>query len=281
MMLRVLIKLLQMLVLSVSSFALAQPADVPVKEAGPEEWAAYEALLAEPWSVVFTENGEGDWKDRWMLDGLKAEVRSHRQGLFYQAGPIADDHASHAVLWTRPVFSSPVRVEFDYVRTDTVNRGVSILYLQASGTGVPPYERDIAAWADRREVPFMSTYFDHMHLLHVSFAAYDLVDPALPDYVRARRYPRSLAEGNFEQMRILPDYEDTGLFLPGQRLRVLVLKDEHWLFLCVANEETRKLFAWDLAGMPPLPPGRIGIRHMFQRAAVYQNLRISQLPGRR
>jgi hypothetical protein len=274
--LRTLFSLPPFLVFVLAPPCLAQPDGRSLREAGPEAWAAYEELLAEPWNVVFAESGDGDWRERWTLDGLKAEVRTLRQGLFFQAGPIADDHASHAVLWTRSSFSSPVRVEFDFERMDTVNGGVCILYLLASGTGVPPYAEDISAWADLRDVPYMSTYFDHMHLLHVSFAAFGPGEPGQPDYVRARRYPRALSAGQFALTKIPPDYVDTGLFVPGRSLRIVAIKNDRWLFFCVSDRETRKLFAWDLAGQPPLPPGRIGIRHMFQRAAVYRNLRISR-----
>lgn len=262
----------------VLSLALATARAEPVlAEAGPAARVAFQQLLAAPWQTVFTEEGTGDWRDRWMLDGLKAEVRPHARGLYFQAGPIADDHASHAVLWTRPGFRGPLRVEFDYTRMDTVNRGVNILYLLASGTGEGPYAEDIATWTDRREIPYMATYFDHMHLLHISYAAYELDDPAAPDYVRARRYPRALTAGSFDRMQLAPDYADTGLFPPGQRVRVVVLKDDDWLFFSASSNGKEKLFAWSLDQIPALAAGRVGIRHMFQRAALYENFRISKL----
>lgn len=103
----------------------------------------------------------------------------------------------------------------------------------------------------------MATYFDHMHLLHISYAAHELDDPAAPDYVRARRYPRALAAGSFDRMQLSPDYADTGLFLPGQTVRVVVLNDDDWLFLAASSNGNEKLFAWSLGQIPALaaPPG--------------------------
>jgi len=78
-------------------------------------------------------------------------------------------------------------------------------------------------------------------------------------------------------MQLAPDYSRTGLFQPGERVHVIVLKDDRWLFFSAANATTQKLYAWSLTRIPPVVAGRIGIRHMFQRAALYENLRIGEL----
>ncbi len=92
--------------------------------------------------------------------------------MLLSAGPIARDHASHCVLWTRESFHGDVKIEFDYWRMDTIQRWVNILYIQATGTGNGQYAEDISTWSHLRQTPFMRMYFDHMNLLHVSFAAF-------------------------------------------------------------------------------------------------------------
>ena len=241
---------------------------------------AYHAALTAPWHKVFHDSGtRGDWREHWFVDGLKAEVSNTPEGLYFAAGPLAGDHASHAVLWTRQSFVGDLKLEFDYTRIDTINRGVAIIYLQATGTGEPPYAKDIAAWSNERLIPRMSTYYDHMNLLHVSFAAYDNRDdiPVDASYIRARRYPRSIFGGSFDATALKPDFNDTGLFHPGIRHRITLIKKGSDLFMQVRNTGGEHLYRWDITETPAITEGRVGIRHMLQRASLLSNVTISQL----
>lgn len=251
------------------------PATEPPDEAG---WEACKQALELPWNEVFFDSGSGDWSERWFVDGYKGEIRNFPEGMFYAAGPIAGDHASHTVLWTRQSFAGPIKLEFDFTRLDTVNQYVSIIYLQATGTGEGPYDKDISKWTHLRAIPRMSTYFDNMNLLHVSLAAYNLTpEPVENSYIRARRYPKSLFGGSFNAMALKPDFLNTGLFLPGVTYHVILVKTETDLFMQVSNDEIKRLYRWDLTQAPLVHEGRVGIRHMWQRAALLANISISQL----
>ncbi len=251
------------------------PATEPSDEAA---WKAYKQALELPWNEVFLDTGSGDWRERWFVDGYKGEIRNSPEGMFYAAGPIAGDHASHTVLWTRESFAGPIKLEFDFTRLDTVNQYVNIIYLQATGTGEGPYDKDISKWTHLRAIPRMSTYYDNMNLLHVSLAGYGQnEEPVENGYIRTRRYPRSLFGGNFKDTMLKPEFLNTGLFLPGVTYHVILVKTETDLFMQVSNDETKRLYRWDLTQAPSIDEGRVGIRHMWQRAALFANISISQL----
>ncbi len=239
---------------------------------------AYEEALKAPWQETFHDSGQDDWQDKWFLDGRKATVENTDEGMFFAAGPIAGDHASHAVLWTKESFEGDLKLEFDFTRMDTIYHYVCIVYLYATGAGPAPYTEDIEAWRNLRQIPFMRSYFDHMNLLHVSFAAFgnkssDGKDSA---YIRARRYPRSLFEGDFAKMALEPDFSAVGLFEPGVPHHVTFIRRGNEFFMNVENPEGEHLFRWDLSQMPSVNQGRIGLRHMYQRAGIYQNISVSQ-----
>lgn len=235
----------------------------------------FQQLQVLPWESAFHDDGTGSWQDGWFLDGLRATVRNTPDGMILAAGPIARDHASHCVLWTKASFAGDVKIEFDYWRLDTIQRWVNILYIQATGTGQGPYSEDISTWSTLREIPYMRMYFNHMNLLHVSFAAFDPEDEH-EDYVRARRYPTSSARP-FNQLALRPDNFDTGLFKPGVAHHFTVIKRGDLLIMQVANDERTALFSWDASAFDPITHGRIGFRHMFTRAARYANITISTL----
>jgi hypothetical protein len=235
----------------------------------------FQALLKEEWQELFFDTGSGDWTQKWSLDGERGEVKNTMDGMVFSAGPIRGDHGSHAVLWTKDEFEGDVKIELDYTRMDAIDYAVNILYILATGIGEPPYAEDIAEWSDLRLIPYMSTYFRHMNLLHISFAAFPLKEGPQNDYVRARQYPVKAGKNFGTSTRITPDYDSTGLFLPGVSYHFTVIKHDTDLFFEVRNEEVRKLFHWDTSSFEPLTKGRIGIRHMYTRAARYSNVRIS------
>jgi hypothetical protein len=55
--------------------------------------------------LVFEDKGQDDWKDNWLLDGLRSQVKKTSKGMILEAGPYPADHASMTVLWTKKSFS--------------------------------------------------------------------------------------------------------------------------------------------------------------------------------
>lgn len=233
----------------------------------------FEQLGDGGWREAMRDPGTGDWTERWTLDGERAVIRNTPEGMVFSAGPIPQDHASHAVLWTKQDFAGDVKIEFDFRRLDTINRYVNILYIQATGQGDPPHVEDIDEWADLRAVPRMGTYFKHMNLLHISYAAFGNEDDSPEDYVRARRYPITEQRG-FHDLAVPPDYENTGLFLPGETYHVTAIRCGHEAFMEVTGAGESGLFAWDTSDFPPIEHGRIGIRHMWTRCSRYTDFTV-------
>lgn len=229
------------------------------------------------WKEVFNDPCTEDWTTRWTLDGLKATVTNSEQGMDFTAGPDRKDDASHAVLWTRKSFAGDIRLDYEYVKLDPVIEAVTILYIQATGSGAGGYDKDIAKWADQREVPAMAQYFNHMHLYHISCAAFDIDnhDPE-NDYIRARRYMPESPDG-LENTHFTPEYYKTGLFKPGVPHTITVIKKGNELFMHIRNKQKEQLCRWSTSAFPPILEGRIGLRHMWTRAARYRNFRIFQL----
>ena len=230
-------------------------------------------LSALKWRQAFHDACTGDWQDDWFLDGQRATVRNTPIGMVLSAGPIPQDNASHCVLWTNASFAGDVKIEFDYWRLDTIQQYVNIIYIQATGTGDEPYVGDIAAWSHLREIPYMSTYFEHMQLLHVSFAAFG-ADVSEGDYVRARRYPVT-PDRAFGELALLPDNFDTGLFAPGEKHRFTIIKHGNALLMRVATVDKEMLFGWDTSAFGPITEGRIGLRHMWTRCSRYADFTVS------
>jgi Domain of unknown function (DUF1961) len=228
------------------------------------------------WVEVFHDPCTGNWRDHWFLDGLKASVKNSEAGMDFSAGPDTTD-SSHAVLWTRQSFEGDVRVDYDFTRTDTTIRGVVILYVQATGSGVSPYAKDVSEWAQLREVPSMSLYFNHMNAYHISYAAFD-TDNNDPDndYVRARRYLPETGKA-LQGTDLLPDWRRTGLFQTGIPHHITMIKMGDDIFLRVRSGSKDSYFSWRTTQQPPILEGRIGLRHMGTRSARYSDFRVSIL----
>ncbi len=232
------------------------------------------ALMQQEWREDFRDDGTDDWRQKWFVDGLRADIRNTPDGMVFAAGPVAYDNGSHAVLWTKADFAGDIRITFDYTRLDTITQFVNILYIQATGKQMGPYTEDIADWSTLRQVPFMRCYFDNMELLHISYAAFNNQVDNDEDYVRARRYP-TRPNRAFNETDIAPDYFRTGLFQPGIPYHFTAIKTNEGLFLEVKNGEVRKLFHWPLGDVEPVLHGRVGIRHMWTRCSRYANIRIA------
>lgn len=249
---------------------------IAVSPAHAADAGRFEQLLTAEWREVFHDPGTGDWKKRWLLDGRKARVTNGGLGMEFHAGPVEGENASHAVLWTRDSFEGDIKVEYTYTRLDKAVRHVILLYLLATGSGQGGYGKDIASWSEQRAVPKMSLYYKHMNLYHISYAAFGPKnrDP-LEDYVRARRYMSE--PGRLRGTELSPGYSRTGLFQTGVPHKMTVIKAGDDLFMRVEARDRGKLFHWKTSSHPPLSEGRIGLRHMWTRAARYRDFRVSVL----
>ncbi len=139
------------------------------------------------WRMDFADDGCGDWRAKWFLDGDTATVENTPEGMILRAGPDIKDNDDSMVLWTRDSFVGDVKIEYEFTRHDRAVEGVNIIYLKATGIGEAQYEKDILAWAGLRNRARMPLYFNYMNALHISYSV------GLPDvdgeYIRARRYP--------------------------------------------------------------------------------------------
>ena len=123
------------------------------------------------WKEVFSCSGEDAWKDKFYVDGERAEVTNNEEGLVFASGPEQTEDC-HSVLWTRAEFEGDLRITFEYERLDEMNRFVNILYFQAQTDAVSQYCGAISNWKDERSVAYMQTYYENMDLLHISYAAF-------------------------------------------------------------------------------------------------------------
>lgn len=221
------------------------------------------------WQLALKDKCTKDWTDNWTLDGLIATVDNSNDGMHFAAGPEARNDAHHAVLWTKESFAGDIKIEYDYTRTDNENRWVNILYIQATGDGEGDFVADISEWNILREVPAMKTYFDNMNALHISYAAFGNKGDGTY-YVRARRYPRPKGE-SFNVTRIAPSYDQEGFVKSGQTFHITVIKTDQQLFFKMESTGGEQMFTWDLSEVMPITEGRIGLRHMYTRSAIYKN----------
>ncbi|MEI6865256.1 DUF1961 domain-containing protein [Flavicella sp.] len=226
------------------------------------------------WKLEFTDPCTENWQSNWFLDGEIARVEYGEYGMDLIAGPINKNDAHHSVLWTKQSFDGDIKIEYEYTRTDSAVVNVNILFIQATGNGKGIFEKDITKWNDYRKVPTMSKYYNNMKTIHISLAAFPMVneDPK-NDYLRVRRYPVT-EEITFKDMEVAPSFFKTGLFLTGVTYKMTWIKSGNKLYLSVAGNEEIKKYAWDLSKFDPIVEGRIGLRHMFTRSASYKNFNV-------
>lgn len=243
---------------------------VDIERGSSEE--AFKTANARSWQPVFFDPGTGDWTERWFLDGKVGTVENAPEGMTLRSGPEAMNDAHHMVLWSKESFAGDLRIEFDYTRLDDETKWVNILFIQATGSGAGPYAKDISTWQDRREVPAMSTYFNHMHTYHVSYAAFPN-DEDETAYIRARRYmPESKGLNGTD---LVPDYFPAGLFAKGVPHHITVIKQDRDIFVRVRNAEQDYYCHFSNVDLPVVAEGRVGLRQMFTRASRYANFRVS------
>jgi hypothetical protein len=230
-------------------------------------------LNKQNWKEVLFDSGTESWKENWFLDGKKALIKNTVKGMNFSAGPTFKDDSCHAVLWTRKEYEGDIRIEYDYTRLDSEKRCVNILYLQATGSGEEPYDRDISKWNQLREIPAMKMYFDHMNTYHISYAAYGNTNEIVPGYIRARRYMASGLEGT----TLEPDYDPDGFFETGVPHKITVIKSGNNIYFKISNDKRELICHWHNTRFPSVNKGRIGLRHMYTRSSLYGNFRIFQL----
>ena len=189
------------------------------------------------------------------------------------AGPEFKNDAHHMVLWTKQSFAGDLRIEYDYTRLDKETRCVTILYIQATGSGKAPYARDIATWSKLRRVPSMKTYYNHMNTYHISYAAFPNSGENRESYIRGRRYIPE--KQGLKGTELRPDYHPTGLFATGITHHVTVIKKDRDLLMRVENPDQVYYCHMTNPKLPVVTEGRLGLRHMFTRSARYKNLRVS------
>ena len=191
------------------------------------------------------------------------------------AGPEFRNDAHHTVLWTKNSFGGDLKIEYEYTRLDKAPNCVTILYIQATGSGNGPYAKDITKWNALRKVPAMSMYFDHMNTYHISYAA----NPGTKEaYIRGRRYMPE--RQGLKGTALKPDYSNPELFATGVKHLVTVIKEDRDLHMRVENPDQIVYCHMTNPDLPVITEGRIGLRHMFTRSARYANFRVSRsAPG--
>ena len=229
------------------------------------------------WEQTYFDPCTKKWDKKWHLVGVKAMVYNSPQGMEFYAGPVPGQDSSHSVLWTKRSFSGDLKIEYEYTRLDNATKYVNIIYIQAIGSGKGDFEEEIFNWSEMRRIPAMRTYFNHMNTYHISYAAFGNTNELeKPDYIRARRYMPESGKG-LKGTDLAPDYFDSGLFQPGIRHHITVIKHGNDLYMEIIGPDKKMLCHWKNTSLPPIEKGRIGLRHMASRNARYKNFRVSEL----
>ncbi|MBP1664942.1 MAG: type 3a cellulose-binding domain protein [Bacteroidetes bacterium] len=235
----------------------------------------YSKLEKLDWKEEMSDDCTKDWKDKWFLDGEKAKIINSSSGMIFNAGVTPVSDADHAVLWTKKSFSRNVKIEYDFTRLDSVNRFVNIIYIQAQGEGNAPYDKDISLWNDLRKIPAMSTYFNHINALHISYAAYENDENYNKniEYIRGRRYLPENKNG-LADTDLQPEYLSPMVFQPNKKYRITFIKYNDIVLMKVNNENHNRYFFFSTENFPPVNNGRIGLRQMSTRKSLYGNFKV-------
>lgn len=234
----------------------------------------FEKVVNTSWKERFSDTGTKDWTKKWFLDGEIAAVTTTKKGMQLTAGPQFYNNAHHMVLWTIDSFKGDLKIEFDFTRLDFENRGVNILYIQATGEGTDPYDKDIQKWSALRKVPAMSMYFEHMNSYHISFAAHPNKGENRDGYIRSRRYMPN--KTGLKGTDLIPDYFPKELFEPGILHHVTVVKKDRNLYMKIQNSSQTYYCHFLNENLPIITEGRIGLRLMFSRSSLFSNIKVSE-----
>ena len=253
-----------------ASFLLAAhvTADEPKPNPAADQAAFEKAAASASWAEVFSDVCTENWKAKWLLDGEVGTVTNSPEGMTLTAGPEFKNDAHHMVLWTKDSFEGDLKIEYDYTRLDDAPNCVTILYIQATGSGDGPYAKDITKWSELRKVPAMKTYYNHMNTYHISYAVGD------KKYIRGRRYMPE--KQGLKGTELKPDYHAPELFATGVKHDITVIKKDRDLYMRIENPDKVVYCHMTNPNLPVITAGCIGLRHMFTRSARYANLRVSR-----
>ena len=246
-------------------------ADEPTPNPAADKAAFETAVAGAEWAEAFSDSCTKDWKAKWFLDGEVGSVTNSPEGMTLTAGPEFKNDAHHMVLWTKDSFEGDLKIEYEYTRLDEATNCVTILYVQATGSGERPYAKDITKWSELRKVPAMKTYYNHMNTYHISYAANPGTKKA---YIRGRRYMPE--RQGLKGTQLKPDYSTPELFATGVKHHITVIKKDRDLSMRVENPDQVVYCHMTNPDLPVITAGRIGLRHMFTRSARYANFRVSQ-----
>lgn len=226
------------------------------------------------WQLQFLDPCTENWQHNWFLDGEFATIEHSEKGMNFNAGPINRNDAHHAVLWTKESFKGDIKIDYNYTKTDSQIINVNILYIQATGIGKDSFDVDITKWNEFRSVPKMSKYYKYMKTIHISYAAFKMVnDDSNADYIRVRQYPVN-EDVTFADMEISPSYNNTGLFKPGVPYKMTWIKTKSKLSLSIEGDNHNKYYEWILDKSEQITEGRIGLRQMYTRSANYYDFKV-------
>ncbi len=236
--------------------------------------------LNQKWKISMQDDCKSDWSNLWFKDGENSTVKNSENGMDIYAGnfdkPIGkENQADHTVLWTKQSFKGDIRIDFDYMRLDSVNRFVAIVYICAEGSGKTPYDKDIYKWRNLRKVPAMKEYYNHMNAYHISFSAYNNDGNSLKDYIRARQYIPE--KSGLKGTELNNEYYNTGFFQTGIKHHITVISYQDHIFMRVTSPEKSTIFYWNKNTKNPLISGRVGLRLMYYRGANFKNIKIYTL----
>ena len=103
---------------------------------------AFKQASAGNWQDGFSDEGTGDWKENWFLDGEVGRVSTGTDGMSLTAGPQFKDDSHHMVLWTKDSFKGDLKIEYEYTRLDSEKRCVNCFRDRAArpaGRTTPPH----------------------------------------------------------------------------------------------------------------------------------------------
>ena len=250
-------------------------ADEPKPNPAADKAAFEKAAAGAAWTEKFSDSCTEDWKAKWFLDGEVGSVTNSPEGMTLAAGPEFKNDAHHMVLWTKDSFEGDLKIEYEYTRLDEAPNCVTILYIQATGSGKGPHAKDITKWSGLRKTPAMRMYYNHMHSYHISYAANPGTEKA---YIRGRRYMPE--NQGLKGTELKPNYATPKLFASGVKHHITVIKKDRDLYMRIKNPDQAIYCHMPNTDLPVITEGRIGLRHMFTRSARYANLRVSRsVPG--
>jgi hypothetical protein len=234
--------------------------------------------------VLFSDPMTGDWTRNWFLDGKKATLEHREDGLFFSGGTVTKSmdpvnyHAHHAVLWTKREFEGDIRISYQWTPLDEDVTGAILLYVQAQGIGEGSYDRDISKWREMRTIPAMDKYFKNMNLISLS----------IRENVRCKRYPWFDKTGNLYAGGglIAPMKEYKEKITPGKTYRITLDKRKLMVafkIIDIATGEATIDHTWDTSKIDKryevqrIIKGRIGLRHMSSKQAIYRDFKVEKL----